>query len=140
MKKLRKEKEFLEQLAICPNISIACERTGISRNTIYRWKKEDEKFEARLEDALITGVDSINDLAESKVVGEIRAGNLSAAKYWLDNNKKNYVRPRPKGFWDSLGWGEKKVTGMKIEFVDYTTPKDKIDSVNEEFEQSDNGL
>ena len=76
MKKHRKEEEFLEQARKIPNISLACEKTGLSRNTIYRWRKEDPEFAKRLDEALATGVESVNDLAESKLIAHLNNGNL----------------------------------------------------------------
>lgn len=96
MKKHRKEPLFLEQLERVPNVSLACEKVGIARNTIYRWRSEDLDFTARMNKALEAGTDSINDLAESKLVSHINNGNIRAIQYWLDNNKKNYIKPRPK--------------------------------------------
>ena len=100
MKRYRKEKPFLEELRKIPNISLACEKVGIARNTVYRWRSEDSDFDARVEDALVSGVESVNDLAESKLVTNINNGSMRAIQYWLDNNKKTYIRPRPKDFWD----------------------------------------
>jgi hypothetical protein len=102
MKKHRKENSFLEQLKTIPNVSLACEKVGLSRNTVYRWCNEDPEFKARLDEALENGVESVNDLAESKLVTNINNGNMRAIQYWLDNNKKTYIRPRPKNFWDVL--------------------------------------
>ncbi|MFA6077310.1 MAG: hypothetical protein WC735_04535 [Candidatus Paceibacterota bacterium] len=102
MKRFRHENAFLEQIKTIPNISLACEKIGLSRNTIYRWCKEDPDFKNRLDEALGNGTESVNDLAESKLITLINSGNMQAIKYWLDNNKKNYMRPRPKNFWESL--------------------------------------
>jgi len=102
MKRFRHENAFLEQIKTIPNISLACEKIGLSRNTIYRWCKEDPDFKNRLDEALGNGTESVNDLAESKLITQINSGNMQAIKYWLDNNKKNYMRPRPKNFWESL--------------------------------------
>lgn len=99
MKKYRKEKLFLEELRKIPNISLACEKVGIARNTVYRWRSEDHDFDTRVEEALASGVDSVNDLAESKLVTNINHGNMRAIQYWLDNHKPDYIRPRAKDFW-----------------------------------------
>lgn len=96
MKKHYKEDKFLEQLERVPNVSLACEKVGISRNTVYRWRSEDPAFAARMDTALVAGTESVNDLAESKLISHINNGNLRAIQYWLDNNKKNYIKPRPK--------------------------------------------
>jgi len=79
-----------------PNVSLACEKVGIARNTVYRWRGEDPDFKARMDTALVAGTDSMNDLAESKLITHINNGNMRAIQYWLDNNKKNYIKPRPK--------------------------------------------
>lgn len=96
MKKHYKENQFLEQLERVPNVSLACEKVGLARNTIYRWRCEDPAFAARMDTALMAGTESVNDLAESKLISHINNGNLRAIQYWLDNNKKNYIKPRPK--------------------------------------------
>jgi len=96
MKKHYKENKFLEQLERVPNVSLACEKVGIARNTVYRWRGEDPDFKARMDTALMAGTDSMNDLAESKLITHINNGNMRAIQYWLDNNKKNYIKPRAK--------------------------------------------
>jgi hypothetical protein len=100
MKKYRKEKPFLEQLKNIPNISLACEKVGLSRNTVYRWCTEDSEFKKRIDEAMSDGVDSINDLAESKLISSINNGNMRAIEYWLTNNKKAYIKPRPRDYWE----------------------------------------
>ncbi len=96
MKKRIKEKALFEQLYKIPNITIACEKTGLSRNTVYRWCKEDSDFKIRLDEALQSGVESISDLAESKIISRINSGDIRASIYWLDNRKKEYRKPREK--------------------------------------------
>jgi hypothetical protein len=130
MKKKYKEDKFLEQLERVPNVSLACEKVGLSRNTVYRWCIEDTEFKARMDTALDSGVHSVNDLAESKLISHINNGNLRAIQYWLDNNKKNYIRPRDKNMWQPLipvtkieivgleGYGVKNVTEEELEVTD----------------------
>lgn len=102
MKRSKKEEDFLEQIRMIPNISLACEKTDLSRNTIYRWCNEDKDFKKLLDDALKTGTESVSDLSETKLIAHINNGNLRAIKYWLDNHKANYMRPRPKSFWEEM--------------------------------------
>jgi len=124
MKRHRKEVPFLEQIRKIPNISLACEKVGISRNTIYRWCSEDPAFKERLDEAIENGADSISDLAESKLITHINNGNMQAIKYWLDNNKKKYIKPRPKDLWNQTP----PVTRVVISVAD----KDgKIESIDE---------
>ncbi len=95
-KKSRKAKEFLEEISRLPNISIACEKVGLARNTVYRWCKEDPKFQESVDTALAIGNDFITDVAESKLISLIndKEVNLRVIRYWLDNHKKEYIRPR----------------------------------------------
>lgn len=100
MKKSRKQAPLLEQLRSVPNVSIACERVGIARNTFYTWLKGDPEFKKAVEEAMQRGVDSVSDLAESKLIAHINNGSMRAIEYWLDNHKKAYIKPRDKKFWD----------------------------------------
>ncbi len=129
-KSSKKIKAFLEQLNTVPNISVACEKVGLTRNTIYRWCKEDPEFQENVNLALSCGVDSIIDLAESKLVTHINNGNLRAIQYYLDNHKKEYMRPRSKDFW-------KKpfvpVTSITIDTVDpLNMPSNVIGNINDD--------
>jgi hypothetical protein len=115
VKKPRKAAEFLKHLRTIPNVSLACEKAGLSRNTIYRWCKEDSEFKELLNDALKTGVESVSDLAESKLITHINNGSMRAIEYWLDNHKTNYARPRPKSFWEEITRQGNPVTKIIIE-------------------------
>lgn len=86
-----KEKESLiEQLKKLPIIQIACEKTGIGRTTYYRWKKEDTDFAFNSEDAIQTGRNLINDMAESQLLSEIKEKNMTAIIFWLKHNHPIY--------------------------------------------------
>lgn len=91
-----KQKESLiEQLNRVPIIQIACEKLGIARSTIYRWRNEDSEFEDKLTEAIRRGRLLINDLAESKLISAIQNGSLSAVIYWLKHNHSNYRERKP---------------------------------------------
>jgi hypothetical protein len=92
-------KPLLEQLRKLPNVSVACERVEVSRNTFYKWCMSDPEFKKEVDVALDSGIESINDLAESKLIGLINNGNQRAVEYWLNNHKKAYIKPRDKNFW-----------------------------------------
>ena len=102
MKKHRKAKKFLEELIKLPIVSVACERIGLSRNTIYQWRNSDQEFKKLMDKALELGVESVNDLAESKQLQHIQQGEPWAIKYWLDNHKATYIRPRIKRLWEDV--------------------------------------
>lgn len=139
MKKKYKEDKFLEQLARSPNVSLVCEAVGLSRNTVYRWCSEDPDFKARMDTALRSGVDYISDLAENRLISHINNGNFRAIQYWLDNHKKEYIKPRDKNMWQPF------VPVTKIEIVGlegFTAKKVEEEEpyVPEEFLQIDERL
>jgi hypothetical protein len=111
MKKLRLKNKFLEELERTPIVQFACDRVGISRNTYYRWMKEDTAFYFEATEALNTGIDFVNDDAESNLLNSIRRGDLSSTKYWLSSQHKRYRRPfyyRPERDGDTLEERKKK--------------------------------
>lgn len=83
MKKNRIKNEFLEQLRKIPIIQVACEKVGISRNSIYRWRNEDPEFCKDMDQALVEGEELINDMSESQLVSMIRDKNWQAISFWL---------------------------------------------------------
>ncbi|MBT9150442.1 MAG: hypothetical protein DDT40_00614 [candidate division WS2 bacterium] len=90
--KTQKEKESLiEQLKKTPIIQLACERTGISRATYYRWRKEDQQFAKNADEALIEGILLVNDMAESQLMSAIREKNMTAIIYWLRHHHPSYT-------------------------------------------------
>jgi hypothetical protein len=135
MKKHYKENLFIEQLERVPNVSLACEKVGIARNTVYRWCGEDPDFKARMDTALKSGVHSINDLAESKLISHINNGSFRAIQYWLDNHKKEYIKPRDKNMWQPL------IPVTRIEIVGLDDYKVKnVEEVEDLREVSDESL
>jgi hypothetical protein len=134
MKKRRKARLLLELLQKQSNISLACEKLDISRNTVYRWRKEDPKFASEMDEAMEQGRDSISDFAESQLVGHIRDGKPWAIKYWLDNNKRNYVRPRLKDVWRP----ENQPRGVTIKFVDMSNKEIDISKQQDSPEEENN--
>ena len=94
MKKSRIAKKFLEELARVPNVSVVCEKLGLSRQTIYRWREEDVEFRDKFDEKLDVGRDAITDLAESKLISRISKGDPRAYEFWLTNNCRRYHRPK----------------------------------------------
>ncbi len=89
-KNLTKKKRVIKELMLVPIVQLACKRAGVSRATYYRWLKEDPKFALECDEALEEGRQSINDLAESKLIHRINEGDMRAITLWLSNNKENY--------------------------------------------------
>ena len=83
MKKNKIKNSFLEQLRKVPIIQVACEKVGISRNSVYRWRNEDEEFHQLLDEALSEGEALVNDMSESQLLSLIREKNWQAISFWL---------------------------------------------------------
>ncbi len=122
---MRKSKKLLKQIIAelekMPNKSIACQRLGLSRQTFYRWLKDDFEFAEAVEDAIQVGTESVCDLAESKVVEKIKQGDFRAVRYYLDNKHKDYKRPRPDNWYQME---RTKPSDNKVMFVDFSGGED----------------
>jgi len=80
-----KKKEFLQKYAdLAWNISYACKSVGITRATFYNWMK-DEDFA----NEFLTLKEEIKDYAESKLVEQVQAGNMTAIIYYLKTQAKD---------------------------------------------------
>lgn len=107
-KKSRLQKAFFEELRKVPIVLVACEKSGISRNSVYRWKREDKEFSKAMDEALAEGEALVNDMSESQLLTLIKEKNWSAISFWL--------RHRNPKFKDKI-----EVTS-KIEDADELTP------------------
>ncbi|MBP6948723.1 MAG: hypothetical protein KBB50_01450 [Candidatus Pacebacteria bacterium] len=90
MKKNKLQDQFLEELAKVPIVQVACEKTGLSRNSVYRWRKEDKTFEKKMDEALKSGVAFVNDMSESQLLTLIKEKSYSAISFWLRHRNDNY--------------------------------------------------
>lgn len=88
---MRNKKLILEQLRINPIVQIACQKSGISRATYYRWCHKDTEFKNQASIALQEGTLLINDLAESQLLSAIKDQNLTAIIFWLKNHHADYT-------------------------------------------------
>lgn len=84
---VQKDKEkMLESLKECSGIvTFACEKVGLSRQTFYRWCRDDPEFKER--------VDAINelqiDVAEASILKKIQKGDTTAIIFYLKTKGKN---------------------------------------------------
>ena len=62
------------------NITAACDAVGISRQTYYEWRKEEE-FNRKCEEV----EESLVDMAEVQLIKNIREGNQRAVEFFLCN-------------------------------------------------------
>lgn len=66
------------------NISTACKATDISRQTHYRWLKEDEEYA----EAVSEQSETILDIAERKLLEKVEEGDLRAIMFLLKTKGK----------------------------------------------------
>ena len=91
MKKNRKKEEFLEQLRKIPIVQICCEKVGLSRNSVYRWKKEDDEFRKAMTEALAEGEAFVTDMSESQLISLIKDNHFPAVQLWLRQHHPKYA-------------------------------------------------
>lgn len=85
------KKLLLQHIEKTPIVEVVCQKVGIGRTTLYRWLHEDESFAKEYSEAFGTGVDLISDLAESKLIGKIQEGDMTAVKLWLGTHRKDFA-------------------------------------------------
>lgn len=90
MKKNKKRNEFLNELRKIPIIQVACEKVGLSRTSIYRWKDEDPEFKKEMEQAMVDGEAYVNDMSESQLLTLIKEKDWSAISFWLRHHHNAY--------------------------------------------------
>ncbi|MFM2340114.1 MAG: hypothetical protein RLZZ360_750 [Candidatus Parcubacteria bacterium] len=90
MKKNKFQEQFLLELTKVPIIQVACEKADLSRNTVYRWRKEDKEFEKKMRQALADGVALVNDMSESQLLTLIKEKNFPAVRFWLNKRHPAY--------------------------------------------------
>lgn len=89
--RIKKQREkLLEHLSESGNVSYACKRTGVSRETYYRWRSDDEDFLVQTENAISRGKAFVNDLAHTKLMQSIQEGYFPAVKFQLSNCHDDY--------------------------------------------------
>lgn len=90
MKKNKFQEQFLLELSKIPIIQVACEKAGLSRNSVYRWRKEDVSFAKKMDQALADGVALVNDMGESQLLTLIKEKNFPAVRFWLNKRHPAY--------------------------------------------------
>lgn len=90
MKKDRAQDLFLEQIRKIPIIQVACEKAGIARSSVYRWRDEDPKFHKELEEALAEGEALINEMSESQLISLIKDKSWQAISFWLRHRSPKF--------------------------------------------------
>lgn len=84
------KKALLEKLAKMPIVEIACKQVGIPRSTYYRWRKSDQEFAIKCDEAIERSADIINDIAESQLIAAIKSKDMRAITFWLKHRHAVY--------------------------------------------------
>lgn len=90
MKKNKFQDQFLEELRKVPVIQVACEKTGLSRNSVYRWRKDDPAFLKKMDEAYAEGVALVSDMSESQLLTLIKEKSFPALSFWLRHRNDKY--------------------------------------------------
>ncbi len=108
----KQKKDILEALQKTPVVHVACERSGVSKATFYRWREKDPAFEKGSNEALKAGKELINDMAISQLISAIKDKNLGAIKFWLSNHHPDFKT--------------KVEIGGRIEMIEELSPEERI--------------
>jgi transposase-like protein len=80
------KKRFIELYFECGgNVSLICEKIGISRTIFYKWLKNDSRFRKALE----REQEALLDFAEHKLISLINEKNLGAITFFLRTRGKH---------------------------------------------------
>jgi len=90
MKKYRIRDQFLDHLRKIPIVQVACEKSGVSRSSVYRWREDDEDFAKAMDTAIAEGEEYVSDLSESQLLTLIKEKNWSAISFWLRHRSPKY--------------------------------------------------
>ncbi len=81
---------FLEQLKRTPTIETACQKVTVARSTVYRWIKENKKFEKQVDDSLFEGRNFMSDIAENQLFSLIGEKKIEAIRLYLSTHNPRY--------------------------------------------------
>lgn len=81
---------FLEQLKRTPTIETACQKVTIARSTVYRWIRENKKFEKQVDDSLTEGRTFMSDIAENQLFSLIGEKKIEAIRLYLSTHNPRY--------------------------------------------------
>ncbi len=90
MIKDKQKQVLLDNLRKLPIVQAACQKSGVSRATYYRWRGDSKKFAKEADEAIQEGVEIVNDMSEHQLIKAIKEENFSAIRFWLQNRHKAY--------------------------------------------------
>jgi hypothetical protein len=86
--------KLLEYLKDSGNISYACKRAGVSRETYYKWRRS-KVFAEEADLAIDLGKEFVNDLAHTQLIQNIQQGHMGAVKFQLASCHIDYQARKP---------------------------------------------
>jgi len=90
----KQDKEFKEDILKLLEkeltIKVVCAKLGLSRNSLYRWMKDDAQFKKDVKDAIKNAVMDVNDDCEYRVLAKIRNDDPGMIKFWLKFHHPDY--------------------------------------------------
>ena len=87
---IRTKDIFLETLKKVPIVQVSCDKVGLSRNSMYRWRKEDKEFAEEMDKAMLEGEDFINDISEGQLLNMIKEKSWPALAFWLRHRNPKF--------------------------------------------------
>ena len=93
-------------------VSTACNRTGISRSSYYKWYKEDEEFRKKVDD-----IDNVKlDFVESKLFKNIENEKEKSIIFYLQHkgHKRGYIQRQN----INLTSNEEDIKKIEIEIIE----------------------
>lgn len=128
MKKNKFQQTFLDELRKVPIVQVACEKSGLSRNSVYRWRKEDKGFLKSMDNALAEGVAFVNDMSETQLLTLIKEKSFPALSFWLrhrNDNYKNKLEITTKDDDEELSPSQAKIVKQALKLARLTNPNSK---------------
>jgi hypothetical protein len=83
--KEKKENFLLAFEQAAGNVSVACKKVLISRETYYRWAKEDPEFKQKCDEVN----ESLLDMAETMLLKQIKNDNTTSIIFYLKTKGKS---------------------------------------------------
>ena len=118
--------KFLEVFdGVACNVSQACKAAGVSRQTYFNWKKDDEKFATVVKDSQ----EALIDFAESMLMKKIKAEDNTAIIFFLK------CRAKERGYIERVehsGIAGAPIAhhhGIDMEWLNEELPKDALSSI-----------
>ena len=132
MKKNRVKDKFLDSLKKVPIVQIGCEKVGVSRNSVYRWRNDDKKFSEDMDLAMTEGEAFINDISEGQLLNMIKEKSWPALAFWLRHRNPKFrdkVEITTKVIDEKLTPEQEKIVREALELASITK-SDTINNIN----------